>query len=132
MSDTPDELRDLSDFKYHCFGNVLINGLGLGCAVDIALASPRVTDITVVEIEPKVIDLYAKHHVADPRLSIRCADALTWKAKRSTRWDSVWHDIWDDICPDNLVEMKILHRRYGGRCDWQGSWCRYECQRALR
>jgi hypothetical protein len=31
-----------------------------------------------------------------------------------------------------LVEMRSLHRRYGSRCDWQGSWCRRECERARR
>ena len=34
------------------------------------------------------------------------------------------HDIWDDICLDNLETMATLHRKYGRRCDWQGSWKR--------
>jgi hypothetical protein len=34
----------------------------------------------------------------------------------------VWHDIWLDLCTDNLEGMGKLHRKYGRRTDWQGSW----------
>ena len=66
------------------------------------------------------------------------ADAFTVKlprpslflhVPRDTRYDVVWHDIWDNICADNLPEMHRLHRRYGRRCDWQGSWARWHCER---
>lgn len=57
-------------------------------------------------------------------LTIRLGDCFTWKPEKGARWDVVWHDVWDNICTDNLPEMTKLHRRFGRRCDWQGSWCR--------
>jgi hypothetical protein len=69
-------------------------------------------------------------HIGDDRLRVIHADALKWMPPKVMRWSVVWHDIWDDISVDNLNEMTKLHRRYGRRCDWQGSWCRAECERA--
>lgn len=129
MSDTPDELRDLREFRRQATGRVLINGLGLGCAVEVALAKLDVISIDVIEIDPAVIELV---QFGDDRVKIICADAYKWQAAHNERWNTVWHDIWDDICADNLPEMTRLHRKYGRRCDWQGSWCRAECQRAAR
>ena len=54
------------------------------------------------------------------------ADALEYKPPRGEQYDVVWHDIWPNICTDNLPEMHKLHRKYGRRCNWQGSWCRAE------
>ena len=65
----------------------------------------------------------------DCKLNIICADALEWKPPKGTRYNAVWHDIWDNICGDNLDDMKKLHRKYGRRTNWQGSWCRDQCER---
>jgi hypothetical protein len=124
MSDTPDELQDLWEFKRRAKGKVLINGLGLGCAVRMALAKPEVTHVAVIEIDQEVIDLVGPSLNGGDRLQICCGDALTWRSFPGACWDVVWHDIWDDMCADNLVEMKLLHRRYGRRSGWQGSWGR--------
>jgi hypothetical protein len=62
--------------------------------------------------------------VAAGRLTIHHGDALTYKWPVGTRWTVAWHDIWDTICEDNLPDMNRLHRRFGRRVDWQGSWCR--------
>jgi hypothetical protein len=58
--------------------------------------------------------------------------AFEWKPPKGVRYDAAWHDVWDDICTDNLVGMRKLHRKYGKRCGWQGSWCRGECERSAR
>src|SRR5262245_13954470 len=57
MSDTPAELMDLSWFRYKATGAVLINGLGLGCAVKMALEKSEVREVTVIELAQPVIDL---------------------------------------------------------------------------
>jgi len=126
MSDTPDEVSDALPFLYAATGHVLINGLGLGTTVDLALLKPEVEHVTVIEIAPDVIELVGKHLLEKHggHLDIIQADALTWKAPKGKRYGAVWHDIWDDICEDNLPDMHRLHRKYGRRCDWQGSWCR--------
>lgn len=133
MSDTPDEIADLYEFRRHATGKVLINGLGLGIAAKMALAKPEVWHVTIIEIDQEVIDLVAPTLNEDHnRLQIHCEDAYKWKPGRGERWGTIWHDIWDDICADNLGGMKRLHRKYGRHCDWQGSWCRAQCERLRR
>lgn len=128
MSDTPAEMRDHDRPVWRATGSCLINGLGLGMVLKNVLLNPKVTDVTVIEISQDLIDLVAPHY-PDPRLQIICADALTWKPPKGKRYQMVWHDIWDDIIVTNLATMEKLHRKYGGRADWQDSWSRAELRR---
>jgi len=138
MSDTPAEIRDHLEFvrRARQGGHILINGLGLGWALEAILDAPKIETITVVEKSYEVVSLIAKHYEdkcpSDKKLWIIQDDALTYKAPKGKRYNAVWHDIWDYICADNLDDMKTLHRKYGRRCDWQGSWCRYQCEQANR
>jgi spermidine synthase len=93
-----------------------------------ALRKPEVEHVTVVEQSEDVIKLVASHYEG-PRVTIVHADAMTYQPPTGAKFGAVWHDIWDDICADNLDEMKILHRRYGRRTVWQGSWARELCER---
>jgi hypothetical protein len=131
MSDTPAEMSDHYDFVQQAKGNVLLNGLGIGMALNAILKNKnegrQVERITVVEIDRDVIDLVGPHYGVDPRVEIVHASAFDYQPPKNMRYHAVWHDIWDFICPDNLVEMAALHRKYGRRTDWQGSWCRAEC-----
>ena len=123
MTDTDDELLDLWDFtvKAAYSERILINGLGLGCAVKIALQFDNVKHIDVVEFSKDVIKLTSPLF-DDPRLVIHQGDAYTYKFPPGMRWDIAWHDIWDEISADN--DFATLHRRYGHRVEWQGSWAR--------
>jgi len=145
MSDTPSELDDHTDFvcqakrdhmvlgHYHQ-RTILINGLGLGVALRAILDIQHVTHLTVIEKSADVIALVSPHWTSryGNRLTIVHADALEWKPPRGIRYVAVWHDIWDNITSDNIPEMHRLHRKYGRRCYWQGSWCREECEEARR
>lgn len=129
-SDTPDEIRDHCFAVYRARGQVLINGLGLGITVQAMLAKAEVDKVTVIEIAPDVIALVGPHYQErfGDRLEIVEADAFTWKPPKGVRYNVVWHDVWDNICIDNLPQMHRLHRKYGRRADWQGSWCRCQCE----
>lgn len=129
MSDTPSEIRDHRYFIRVARGNVLVNGLGLGVCLQMLLAKSDVVSITVIEQSEDVIKLVAPSFVRPHRVEIIHASAFDWKPPKGVRYDAVWHDIWDDICADNLPEMHTLHRKYGRRTDWQGSWCRELCER---
>ena len=131
MSDTPDEIRDHSYIIRNAKGHVLINGLGIGMVLQACLEKPRVTKVTVIEKSPDVIDLVAPHYREryGDKVEIIQADAFEWKPPKDVRYGAVWHDIWDNICGDNLPEMHKLHRKYGRRTDWQGSWGRELCER---
>ena len=135
MSDTDAEWHDhwpiVRWFRYPATKRVLINGLGLGMVVQAALDSEYIEHIDVVEIDQRVIDLIGPHY-SDPRVHIHQGDAYTITWPPGTRWDAVWHDIWRDLCTDNLALMARLHRRYGRRSDWQGSWGRPLLESARR
>jgi hypothetical protein len=133
MSDTPAEINDHTYFLHRAKGHVLVNGLGLGWIVEALLRKKEVKTITVVEKSKDVIDLVKQHYYdkcpKNKYLIIVHADALEYKPQKGQRYDAVWHDIWDNICGDNLEDMKKLHRKYGRKTDWQGSWCRALCER---
>jgi hypothetical protein len=127
MSDTEDELRDQCLLEHHAKGHVLINGLGLGLTAQLCLDKPEVTKVTVIEINEDVIRLVAPHlkERYGGRVEIIHADALEYQPEKGVRFGAVWHDIWPEISNKNLLEMHKLHRKYGRRTDWQGSWCRW-------
>lgn len=129
MSDTPDEISDHLGFIRSAHGHVLIAGLGLGMVARACLLKPEVQSVTVIEVDADVISLVSPwlSQVAEKAgkvLTIVHADALTWKPPKGQRFNAAWYDIWDNLCGDNLKAMKTLHRRYGKRCDEQGSWGR--------
>jgi hypothetical protein len=133
MSDTPDERRDHMKVCYVAdrerAERVLVNGLGLGMVVAAFLAMESVSHVDVVEIDADVIALVGPHYeqmAADvgKTITIHHADAYTIQWPSGTAWDVAWHDIWRDLCTDNLAQMATLHRRYGRRTQWQGSWGR--------
>lgn len=129
MSDTPKERLDHSWFIDMAEGHVLINGLGMGCCLNEVIDKDGVLSVTVIEKNQDVVDLIAPHF---PTANIICADAFEYKPPVEIRYGAVWHDIWFDLCEDNLPEMHKLHRKYGRRCDWQGSWSRDEVERNKR
>lgn len=131
MSDTPDEIRDHYEPIRRAVGRCLVNGLGLGVVANGMLMNPEVEKVTCIEISQDVINLVAPHWKArwGNRFEVICADALEWKPPKGSVFDVVWHDIWVGICSDNLKDMATLHRRYGKRCGWQGSWAKALCKR---
>lgn len=135
MSDTYSEINEQRHFFIKAFGEVLINGLGLGVSVQACLRRENVSHLTVIEISSDVIKLVDQHYYdmfGHKRLKIIQADALTWQPPKGKRYNFVWHDIWDNICGDNWVTMTKLHRRYGRRCCWQDSWKRDKVRQLVK
>jgi len=128
MANTPLEVRTHADFVQRATGKVLINGLGLGMALTEILKKPDVESVRVIELAREVIELVGPSFT-DSRVSIIHASAFDYQPEKGMRFQAVWHDIWDAICADNLREMHQLHRKYARHADWQGSWCRAECER---
>ena len=130
MSDTVAEWRDhdapIREIRRRG-GRVLIAGLGIGMVVKAALECDRVEHVDVVEINHDVIDLVGPTYAGD-RCTIHHGDIFDIMWLKGTRWQVAWWDIWPDICGDNVDEMIRLHRSYGRRVDWQGSWARKLCE----
>ena len=128
MSNTPSEKSDYRHFIRKATGNVLVNGLGLGCVLADLLNKTEIIKVTVIEISSDVISLIGPYFNKNSRVEIVCADAFKWNPPKGKRFNAVWHDIWDNICTDNLPEMTRLHRKYGRKTDWQDSWCKQLCK----
>jgi hypothetical protein len=137
MSDTRAEILEHAEFLKILWWHepveprVLINGLGLGMAAKAALTH-HASHVDVVEIDGDVIDIIAPNfaqEIEQGRLTIHHADAYEMVWPRGTTWSLAWHDIWPTIDSDNLAGMERLHRKYGGRVNWQASWQREGCQR---
>lgn len=130
MSDTHAEKADHLTAVRNAKGIVLINGLGIGMVLNAVLLKPEVEKAFVVEKSADVIALSGKHYEKKfgDRVQIIQDDALQFQPPKGIKFGVVWHDIWDYICSDNLEQMKQLHRRYGRRAEWQGSWCRELCE----
>lgn len=132
MSDTPAEIEDFLPFLRRAEGNVLLNGLGLGCLLQALLRKDDVEHVTVIEKSTEVINLVYEHYLdkySAYNFHVINDDALTYKFDKHETFDCVFHDIWNDICDDNLEEMKTLHRKYGRKCHHQESWCRHLMER---
>lgn len=130
MSNTPAEISDHVSFIYRAKrgGNILINGLGLGVALQAISDSEKIESIDVIEISEDVIKLVSPTFGDNKKITVHHADAFEYKPEKGKRFSAVWHDIWPHICGDNLPEMTKLHRKYGRKTDWQGSWCKELCK----
>lgn len=122
MSDTPAEMSDHYEAVRESIGEVLINGLGLGMVANAIARKPDVEKVFIVEKSEDVIRLVA--NTLHKKCEVIHSCAFEYQPPKGKRYNVVWHDIWDDMCEDNLPDMHKLHRKYGRRCDWQGSWGR--------
>lgn len=131
MSDTRAEIDDHRELFRRAKGHVLIHGLGLGMALSGVARKPEVSHVTVVELAEDVLHLVQGHYTEmyGDKVTYVQDDALTWKPPAGQRYGAVWHDIWPTICETNLEQMKRLHRRFGRRAEWQGSWAREQIVR---
>ena len=107
MSDTVGEREECEEAVHLARGDVLVAGLGLGMIIPPILQ--RCTSLTVIEANPLVYQLVARHY-QHPKLSILRADAFSWEPHR--RFDFIWLDIWPDKRIENRQEMAQLVRRY--------------------
>jgi len=125
MTDTPAEKMDHAYAVKQATGSCLVMGLGIGMVASAMARKPEVTDITVIERNPDVIDLVAPY--LDPKITVIEADALTWEPPKGKKWAVVWHDIWQSICLDDCESRAKLSRKYARRWTvYHGSWAKDE------
>jgi len=105
MSLTPMEMESQAPHLLAARGHTVIMGFGMGMLVYNVLQNPNVDRVTVVEIEPEVVDLIddASDMLTWPgigKLDKVYADALTWKPDSTV--DVVLADIWPNLGEDSL------------------------------
>jgi spermidine synthase len=126
MSDTDAERRDhyepVWQAQNYKGGRGLVFGLGLGCVVGAML--DHLDHVDVVEKDERVARLIGGWFKSEfgSRVTIHHADCFEIKWPTGTYWDVAWYDVWPDLTTDNLSEMAKIHRSYGRRTGWQGSW----------
>lgn len=146
MSDTYMERVTQLEFFANAHGDVLIAGLGIGMILPPLCADPNVSSVTVVELNPDVIDLVEspvrrwvqQHHglEAARKLAVVQHDIYTYVPPKGTKFDTIYFDVWPHRSTDNLPEMARLHRKFArykrSRHHWMGSWYREELLRRKR
>jgi len=100
MSLTPMEVESQAPHAAAAYGHTVIMGFGMGMLTYNVLKNPAVTKVTVVEIDPEVVELIKEVSDMDnwpgiEKLTIEYADALEWKPSEPV--DVVLADIWPDL-----------------------------------
>ena len=140
VTDTPADRCDrleLAVWADRCGAqSALVNGLGLGLAVNALLLVDTMRYIDVVELNTDVIALVGPHYEQlaqeyGKAVRIRHGDARPpcRVFPAGSRWEVVWNDIWSTICADDYEEHKRMRRYYGRLSNWQGVWCGDEVRR---
>jgi spermidine synthase len=126
MSNTQMELDTNLPFIANAKGRVLIGGLGIGMVIHAIKDELWVKEIIVIEQNPSVIRLVAKH-IVHPKLTVIEGDIYKWTPRVGEKFDTIYFDIWANKGTDNLKDMRRLHNRFkeylapGG---WMDSWVR--------
>ncbi|MGQ3048900.1 MAG: hypothetical protein ACT6Q8_21550 [Niveispirillum sp.] len=109
MSTAPLELESQEIGIRHAGGHVLIYGMGMGwCAVNCALL-PAVTRVTVVELDPDILELHreldlASQLPADARAKLHIVQGDAYKYVPDLPVDLLMPDIWLPLMNDTRVE----------------------------
>jgi hypothetical protein len=124
MSDTAMEHRTNLELWAKARGKCLIVGLGLGLVLHGLVKKIQAQDITVVEINPGVIQL-VEPTIPRGITVIQSSAAEFVKGAWGRQWDTIYLDIWPTISLDDRAEVRALKRAYrrllapGG---WIGAW----------
>ena len=108
MSLTPHEVESQELGAKYGYGHVVIMGLGLGWVAANAALNPKVTKVTVVELDPLVIEMINTSGSLDGlpeeirnKITIVNEDALKWKC--DTKVDFLYVDIWRTLNEESVI-----------------------------
>ena len=121
MSMTPMEIESQEIGVRAATGHTVVMGMGMGWAAVNAALRPEVTRVTVVELDPDVIEVNRNVGLFDQlpaeavaKISIVNADALEFRTDEPA--DTLMTDIWLPINGDERMEQsRIMARNTGAR-----------------
>ena len=96
MSAAQDECLAMKSLAKDASGRVLIGGLGLGILPWMCAAKPLVKSVTVVELQPGVIDL-VRPVIDHPKITVVHDDVRDYLTSTTEKYDYIGLDIWPDI-----------------------------------
>lgn len=99
MTDTPAEANTINPYAEKAHGKVLTFGLGIGYFVYMALINPAVTEVTIIERSPSVIQMFKEcllpQFPSDKKITIIEGDAFDYFNKEfMSQFDYTFVDIW--------------------------------------
>ena len=114
MSITPNEIETMKEAVEKAFGSVLTFGLGLGYYAYMVSLKSEVTEITIVESNDDVINLFNKYILPQfkysDKIRIVKADAFEYAQNHLSggKFDFVFTDLWHDVSDgiDMYLQMK--------------------------
>jgi hypothetical protein len=93
MSDSPQEVWQMNEPLQAMKGHVLVGGLGLGVFPSLAYLEPGVSQVTVVEKDPRVIQLI--HQWINIKIEVVLDDIYNYVEKADlSQFDTVFMDTW--------------------------------------
>jgi spermidine synthase len=105
MSDSQAEKEFNREVVEKARGDVLLLGFGLGFILIPIMNNPKVTSITIVEIEPEVIELVASQIILNDKVQIVMGDALLYVPDK--QYDIIYFD--PDIPSERITELETQH-----------------------
>ncbi len=102
MSVCPSEINSMREQTGKAHGRVLVLGMGLGYYQYCIAQKTEVSSVTVVELNPTIIEIFEKHLLPNfpnkEKISIVCSDAIEYlKNTELGQYDFVFADIWEGI-----------------------------------
>ncbi len=101
MSLTPHEIESQELGCRHAFKHTVIMGLGMGWVAANVAMNPAVTKVTIVELDPDVIELFKQSGAfeslpesAQRKITIINADAMEWRPAATEGVNFLYADIW--------------------------------------
>jgi hypothetical protein len=111
-SDTPQELVSQYMAFKNVHGHVLVGGLGIGMAPTMIANLPKVSKVTVIEIEKDVIDLvYLNLPRTKAPLHVMHGDVMKLLENDELTFDSAYMDIWSGTGEGTWVAQVVPIRR---------------------
>jgi hypothetical protein len=109
MSISPHEIESQQLCCRYAYGHTVIMGLGLGWIAINTAMNERVEKVTVVELDPEVIDLFNQSGAPDHlpvkvlnKIEIVLSDAMKWRSeKRKTNF--LYVDIWRTLAEPSVM-----------------------------
>lgn len=103
MSDSIQERELNTEIVEKASGDVLCLGFGIGFILQPLMNKPEVNSITVIELEPEILELCASQLVLNDKVRIIQADALLWQP--DMMFDVIYDDC--DYNPDLIVKHEL-------------------------
>ena len=117
MSLNPNEINTMRDDINNVEGNLLVFGLGLGYFAYMASLKDNVKKITIVEKDPKIINLFKKHLLPQfakkEKITIIEGDAIKYNIGKE-KYDFLYIDLWHNCLDGSEIYLhyKKIENKY--------------------